>query len=209
MKLYRVFICFVFLGLLAGAAYSQTDPGVILRGDGASEQVGPTFGGGFQTTNADPFQCATIAADGVTPTGDGSNTNCFESISPVTVIALHLYFAPNPNPLLSLGCGNNSPDPYFQNCVATDGVMFNGISTTEITFSGLGSTDACGGGCPGIQNTNHFLIGLVNADGNSADLTDNYTYSGVADLAVVTPEPASALLFVIGIGAIALFLKRA
>jgi hypothetical protein len=197
MKLYRVFLCFVFLGLLAGAAYSQTDPGIILRSDGSSELVTtPTFGGTFQTMEGDPFLC--------TSAGDGSNTNCFKNGTGTTFIALHLFFAPTTAPL---SCGSNSPDPFFQNCVVADGVMFNGISTTEITFSGLGSTDGCGGvACKGIQNTDDFLLGLVDINGNP-DLTDNVTYSAVAD--IITPEPASALLFVIGMGAIALFLKRA
>ena|ERR1700722_3765200 len=196
MKLYRVFICFVFLGLLAGAAYSQTDdPGIILRGDGASELVTtPTFGGAFQTMTGEPFLCASA--------GDGSNTNCFQNGTGTTFIALHLFLTPT-NPSLPISCGNNSLDPFFQNCFVTP----LGGSITEITFSGLGSSDGCGGvACKGIQNSDHFLLGMVDINGNP-DLTDTATYSALADLA--TPEPASALLFVIGMGAIALFLKRA
>jgi hypothetical protein len=208
MKFYRVFLCFVFLGLLAGAAYSQTtDPGVILRGDGASEGVGLTFSGSFQTTGSDAFQCATTGVDG-SPTGDGSNTNCFYNNSGFTFTALHLFFAPT---TAVLSCGSNSPDPFFQNCFVTDNVTVNGISTTEITFSGLGSNDGCGVEvpCAGIPDGQHFLLGLVDINGNP-DTTDSASYSAVADTpTTVTPEPASALLFVIGIGAIALFLKRA
>jgi len=198
------------LGMMSAAANATAtdpgviDPGVILRGDGASEQVGPAFAGGFQTTNLDAFQCATNKADG-SPTGDGSNTNCFQNVTG-TFTELHLFLTPT-NPLLSISCGDNSLDPFFQNCVVADKIMFNGISTTEITFSGLGSSDACGeGGCQGIQNSDHFLVGLVNMDG-TPDTTDNATYSAVADLPA-TPEPASALLFLSGLGMIASFLKR-
>jgi hypothetical protein len=201
MRLYKYLTLMFLLGMVSAAANATAiDPGVILHGDGASQLVGPIFGGGFQTTAVDPFQCAT-EVDG-SPTGDESNTNCFQN-NTVTFVALHLFFA-SPNPLLSFGCGDNSHDPFFGHC---------GVSDNEITFSGLGfvdSTNGCGEeGCPGIQNLDHFLIGLVNMDG-SADITDTATYSAVAELPIgSTPEPASVLLFVIAIGAIALFLKRA
>jgi len=187
------------LGMVSTAANATaTDPGVILRGDGASEAVGPIFAGAFQTPAGALFTCPT----------EGPSDNCFQNESGFTFSALHLYFAPNPS--LSLSCGNNSPDPFFQNCVVADDVTFNGISTTEITFSGLGSSDFCDGDCQGIKNTDHFLVGLVTADGTTPDTTDSVSYSAVADPPIsATPEPASALLFVTGIGAIALFLKRA
>jgi hypothetical protein len=203
MKLYKNLTLMVLFGMtlvlfgMASAANATTiDPGVILRGDGKSLPVGPTFGGVFQTPAGAPFACPT----------DGSSDNCFENASGLTFIALHLYFAPNPSLLIS--CGDNSPDPFFQNCFVTDGVIFKGSPTTEITFSGLGSSDACDGACQGIKNTDHFLVGLVHTDG-TPDTTDNTTYSAVAETPIgSTPEPASALLFVIAMGAIALFLKR-
>jgi hypothetical protein len=190
MKLYKYLMLMGLLGIAAAGANAGpigTDPGVILRGDGLSEKVGQTFNGGFQTTAFDKFRCSSA--------GDGSNTNCFENIT-ATYIALHLFFAPN---TLSFGCGDNGPDPFFNSCSA---------SNNEVTFS-------CGdyeGDCGGIPNSKHFLLGLVTMDGGTTpDLTDtNITYKAVADLAVgSTPEPASALLFVIAMGAIALFLKRA
>jgi hypothetical protein len=189
MKLYKYLPLLVLLGMASATNATSVDPGVILRGDGNSLPVGPAFPGGFQTTTADAFQC--------TSEGDRTNTNCFQNVSTFTFIALHLTFH---NPSLSYGCGDNGPDPFFTNCSASD---------NEITFS-------CGeGGCPGIPSgvidneVGHFLIGLVNLDG-SPDITDTTTYSAVADLPVgSTPEPASVLLFVIAMGAIALFLKRA
>ncbi|MDQ1409746.1 MAG: hypothetical protein QOJ41_1481, partial [Acidobacteriaceae bacterium] len=50
-------------------------------------------------------------------------------------------------------------------------------------------------------------LGLLNLNG-TPDTTDTATYSAVADTIGSTPEPASVLLFVIAMGAIALFLKR-
>jgi hypothetical protein len=202
MKLYKNLTLMVLFGMtlaLFGMASTANataiDPGIILRGDGKSLAVGSTFGGVFQTPAGAQFACPT----------DGPSDNCFENASGLTFIALHLYFAPNP--LLLISCGDNSSDPFFQNCSTTDHVIFHGSPTTEITFSGLGSTDACDGACQGIKNTDHFLVGLVK-DGNP-DTTDNTTYSAVADTPIgSTPEPASALLFVIAMGAIVLFWKR-
>jgi hypothetical protein len=195
MKLYKYLVLMFLLGMVALAANATTiDPGVILRGDGASQPVGPIFQGAFQTPQGALFACPQ----------EGPANNCFQNVSTFTFVALHLFFAA-PNPLLSFGCGDNGPDPFFTNC---------SVSDNEITFSGLGSSDGgnnCGDAesCQGIQNLDHFLIGLVNMDG-SPDTTDTATYSAVADLPIgSTPEPASALLFVIAMGAIALFLKRA
>jgi hypothetical protein len=186
MKLYKYLPLLVLLGMASATNATSVDPGVILRGDGGSLPVGPTFGGEFQTPTGALFACPT----------DGPQNNCFQNVSTFTFVALHLFFD---NPLLSYSCGNNGPDPFFTNCSASD---------NEITFSGLGSSDggnSCGEAesCQGIQNLDHFLIGI--------DTTDNTTYSAVADLLPVgsTPEPASVLLFVIAMGAIALFLKRA
>jgi hypothetical protein len=194
MKLYRVFLCFVFLGLLAGAAYSQTDPGVGLRGDGASTPiVGTTFLGTF------PGMDTTTPC----PTDPSGNTNCLDYYnnnpnSPNnTFIALHVTFLPT-TPSLTYTC-DNSLDPFFASC---------SVSGDEVTFSGVAidATGGCGGAdqpsCVGILVGDHFSLFL--------ESTDTPGFTGMADLAVVTtPEPASALLFVIGIGAIALFLKRA
>jgi hypothetical protein len=204
MRLYRVFLCFVFLGLLAGAVYSQTDPTVGLRGDGASTAiVGTTFFGTFP--GADTTTPCPTDLSGNTNCLDYSNNNLSSPTTNTTFIALHLYFAPT-NPSLTYTC-DNSLDPFFTSCsVSADG--------NEVTFSGLSSTvllsaavqNSCpGGDCKGIPSgdveLSHFSLFL--------ESTDKLTFTGVADLAVVTPEPASALLFVIGIGAIALFLKRA
>jgi hypothetical protein len=197
MKLYRVFLCFVFLGLLAGAAYSQTDPTVGLRGDGASTQInGTSFGGTFNNTCAD-----------TTPNPDTPATNCLDYYnnnqnSPDNAfVAIDLYLAPT----LTYTC-DNKLDPYFANCNVYNNVTFDGQLTTEVTFSGVGidATGLCGGSgqdaCQGILYNDHFSLFL--------DTGDMPTFIGVAEV-VTTPEPASALLFVIGIGAIALFLKRA
>jgi hypothetical protein len=194
MKLYKYLTLIVLLGMASAAYATPIDPTIILRGDGGSQPVGPAFAGGFQTTAADPFRC--------TSEGDGSNTNCFQNDSAFTFSAIHLFFH---NPLLSYSC-DNSQDPFFLSC---------NVSDNEVTFSGIGfdQTGLCGGGdqgpCQGITFFDHFLVGLLNPDG-TPDTTDVTTYAATADpLVGSTPEPASVLLFVIAMGAIALFLKRA
>jgi hypothetical protein len=201
MKLYKYLTLMFLLGMVAAAANATTiDPGVILHGDGASMPVGLAFAGGFQTTAADPFRC--------TSAGDGSNTNCLQNDSAFTFSALHLFFN---NASLSYSCGeNNNQDPFFLNCSASDNeITFSGLGVAQYYYDG-GSGNSCGeGGCQGINFFDHFLVGLVNPDG-TPDIKDMTTYEAVADpLVGSTPEPASALLFVIAMGALALFLKRA
>jgi hypothetical protein len=219
MKLYKnltLMVLFgmtlVMLGMSAAANGTAIDPGVGLRGDGASELVGQTFGGGFQTTATDAFVCATSKMDG-SPTGDLSNTNCFQN-NTATYIALNLVFTnPPSNPSLTYSC-DNSLDPFFLYCSGSGNeVTFYGLSgevSTDFLAAYVQPNDCGDGGCQGIQNLNHFLLALENLDG-SADVNDTgITYTAVADLAVgSTPEPASVLLFVIAMGAIALFFKRA
>jgi hypothetical protein len=208
MKLYKNLTLMVLFGMtlvmlgMASAAYATSiDPGVILRGDGASMPVGLVFAGAFQTPAGAPFACP----------ADGPQNNCFQNDSAFTFSALHLYFN---NTSLTYSCGDNSLDPFFLNCLVNGAVNFNGSPTIEVTFSGLGFRETgdsalayvppsgCGAdGCQGITFFDHFLLGI--------DTTDMTTYEAVADpLVGSTPEPASALLFVIAMGAIALFLKR-
>lgn len=189
MKLYRFFICFVFLGLLAGAAYSQTDPGVGLRGGTTSTDITTTvFSGMFPgaPTCTDPTSCA-----------DANFVDYINAIpNNATIVGISLTFTTDLN--LSYTC-DNSLDPYFTSC---------SYSGDTVTFSGTGTdaTGLCGGSesgqpaCPGILSGNDFRFTL--------DTGDAPSFTGMAEV-VTTPEPASAVLFVIGIGAIALFLKRA
>jgi len=197
MKLYKYLMLVGLLGIAttgANAGPIGTDPGVILRGDGLSMPItGLTFAGAFPTPTGAPFQC----------TSDGPQNNCFQNANTFTFIAIHLFFD---NAALTYTC-DNSQDPFFTSCQATGNeVTFSGLGFANPSFGGLGfadSSNACGGeiGCQGIQGNNHFEIGI-----NTNDIT---TYSAIADKASSkTPEPASALLFVIAIGAIALFLKR-
>jgi hypothetical protein len=203
MRLYRVFLCFVFLGLLAGAAYSQTDPGVGLRSDGASTATTGVFAGMFSNTCANPNP--NPATPGITNCLDYYNNNLSSSNN--TFIKLSLVFAPNP--LLTYSC-NNSLDPFFLHCSASGNVVtFYGVSgedSTDFLAAHVQPNDCGEGGCHGIPSgdvgLSHFSLFLTTGAMPA--------FTGVADLAVVTtPEPGSALLFVIGIGAIALFLKRA
>jgi hypothetical protein len=206
MKLYRVFLCFVFLGLLAGAAYSQTDPTVGLRGDGASTPIGPNdtnFAGTFPGTSC---------ADNNTNT-ETSVTNCLDyfnnyPISPNnTFVGIQMTLTPISNAFYTC---DNALDPFFTSCsVSGDTVTFSGLSSTTVHLlsAAAAQPNACGtGGCQGIPSGD---VGGLSDFSLFLTTTDTPSFTGVADLAVVTPEPASAVLFVIGIGAIALFLKRA
>jgi hypothetical protein len=193
MKLYRVFLCFVFLGLLAGATYSQTDPGVGLRGTGASSGItGTTFTGTFPGTCTDTNNC------GATNFVDYSNAN----MSGATFVGIQLTFTSEVN--LSYTC-DNSQDPFFTSCSndpLNHEVTFSGLSSpVNLSLAAAAASNDCGtGGCQGILFGDHFSLFL--------ESNDTPDFTGMAEV-VVTPEPASALLFVIGIGAIALFLKRA
>jgi hypothetical protein len=192
MKLYKYLVLTFLLGMASSTYATAIDPGVGLRGDGASTPiVGTGFGGTFTNTCSND-----------TP-GDTNCLNFFNNnpeSSAFTFVALHLFFNPIPNLDLSYTC-DNSLDPFFLSCTPDP-------SLHEITFSGLGfdATGLCGGeeedGCQGIPSGGHFSIALESAD--------TPTFTGVADLRVATtPEPASVLLFVVAMGAIALFLKRA
>jgi hypothetical protein len=192
MKLYKNLTLMVLFGMtlvmlgMASAAYATSiDPTVILRGDGASMRItGLAFAGAFPTPTGAPFEC----------TGGVPQNNCFQNANTFTFIAIHLLFN---NTALTYTC-DNSQDPFFTSCQATG---------NEVTFGGLGSVDstnACDGDCRGIPGgvNGHFEIGI--------NTNDMITYTGMAEKASSnTPEPASALLFVIAMGAIALFLKRA
>lgn len=179
-------ITMVMFGVASSTYATPTDPGVGLRNDGASTPiVGTSFGGTFTDT------CSNTSGD----------TNCLNFFnnnpdsSAFTFVALHLFFN---DPSLSYTC-DNSLDPFFLSCTPDP-------SLHEITFSGLGfdATGLCGGevACQGIPSGGHFSLAL--------ESSDKPAFTGMADFAGgTTPEPASALLFVIGIGAIALFLKRA
>jgi hypothetical protein len=197
MKLYRYLTLMFLLGMVVAAANATaTDPGVILRSDGSSQPVGPTFAGAFQAMATDPFVC--------TSAGLGPGDNCFQNVSTFTFVALTLTFHDPLHPLLTFGCGANSPDPFFSSCSASGNVVtFSGVECVEDSGCGGIPSGVIGGGDVG-----HFRVGLVNLDGTSDTADTNITYQAVADIGT-TPEPASALLFVIGIGVIALFLKRA
>jgi hypothetical protein len=202
MKLHKYLVLMILLGMAAAANATTIDPGVVLHGDGASMPVGLAFDGAFPTPAGAPFACPQ----------EGPANNCFQNDSAFTFSALHLYFN---NTALTYSCGDNSLDPFFLYCNVNGEVPFNGSPTIEVTFSGLGhpvtedylaaygQTNGCGAdGCQGITFFDHFLVGI--------DTTDMTTYEAVADpLVGSTPEPASALLFVIAMGAIALFFKRA
>jgi hypothetical protein len=201
MKLYKNLTLMVLFGMIlfgmASAAYATPiDPGVILHGDGKSAPiVGLIFDGAFPTPTGSLFNCPT----------DGSDFNCFQNANTFKFIAIHLFFT-SPETSLVFSCGNNSGDPFFTSCSS---------SGNEVTFSGLGEgwdywdeNNGCDGSCQGIPGggvLSHFEIGIV-----GLPTGDTASFRGVADApAGTTPEPASVLLFVIAIGAIALFLKRA
>jgi hypothetical protein len=217
MKLYKnltLMVLFgmtlVMLGMAAAANATAIDPGVGIRSDGASTAIGPIspdFSGTFP---------GTMCADPNTNTETPGITNCLDyfnnyPISPNnTFVGIQMTLTPIPNAFYTC---DNALDPFFTSCsVSGDTVKFFGLSSPEVDLlSAVPSSEVqpndCGtDGCQGIPSgdvtLSHFSLFLTTADTPS--------FTGVADLAVSsTPEPASVLLFVIAMGAIALFLKRA
>jgi hypothetical protein len=202
MKLYKYLLLMGLLGILAtGANAGSTliDPTIILRGGGGSQPIeGVGFGGSYPASSTDAFACFNSDGGALEP-----DSNCFQNANEFTFTGLHLFFD---NSALAFSC-DNSQDPFFTNCSVSDNeVTFSGVTNNFFSdFSAFfAPSNNCDGNCDGIFGGNHFVLDIVG-------LPDGVTtgYTGVADTAVTsTPEPASSLLFVIAMGAIALFLKR-
>jgi hypothetical protein len=183
MKLYKYLM---LVGLLAIAATGAnagpigTDPTVILRGGGGSFPVGPTFGGTFAKDTAN-----NINIDNIT----------YNNISGQTFTDLVLLFTVSVPASLTYSCDTanvfDQNDPFFTTCTA--------LAPNKIEFSGM---DMYHSGILAGDDFNLYIPDLP--DPSSA------TFVATADVASgTTPEPASLLLFVIAIGAIAIFFKRA
>jgi hypothetical protein len=182
MKLYKYLILMGLLGIAATEANAGSipiDPTVILRNGGGSEPVGPAFGGAFAKDTANNIDINNIT---------------YQNISTETFTSLDLLFQTVIGGSLIFNCDTNNNfdqnDPFFTTCTNP--------TANEIKFSGL--------------DFYHQGI-LAGADFNLyiPDLPDPSSVTFVATAGTassVTPEPASALLFVIAMGAIALFLKR-
>lgn len=201
MKLYKYFLLMSLLGIVATAANAgstKIDPTIILRNGGGSQPIeGVAFGGFYPASESDAFACFN-SDNNLEP-----DSNCFQNANEFTFTGLHLTFD---NLSLAYSC-DNSQDPFFTNCSVSDfEVTFSGVTNNFFSdFSAFfAPSNNCDGGCNGIFGGTHFVLDIVG-------LPDGVTtgYTGVADTAVTnTPEPASSLLFVIAMGAIALFLKR-
>jgi hypothetical protein len=194
MKLYKYLTLMILLGMASAAYATPIDPTVILRGGTNSIPIhGLLFAGFFPQPPTDPSHC--LSPDCI----------AYQNANDFTFTGIHLSFVDNFH--LSYGC-DNSQDPFFTNCSVSDNeVTFSGLTNNFFSaFSALESSNNCGdGGCQGIGGMVHFQIAI------SQPLPPGVTtsFTGVADTASSnTPEPASSLLFVIAMGAIALFLKR-
>jgi len=181
MKLYKYLMLMGLLGIAATGANAgpiPIDPGIILRGDGKSMAI-------TGLTFAGAFPTPTGAP--FECTSDGPQNNCFENANEFTFTAIHLFFTSSVP--LTYSC-DNSVDPFFTGC---------SVSTNEVTFG-----CAEGSVCQGILGGVHFSLGITGLpNGDTASFT-GFASTGFSPL----PEPASSLLFVIAMGAIALFLKR-
>jgi hypothetical protein len=216
MKSYKYLTLMVLLGMtlllfgMASSTYATStpvDPTIILRGCGVSCSMpieGVGFGGFFPTTPPPdtpppPFACFNSDGGALEP-----NSNCFQNANEFTFTGIHLTFD---NLALAYSC-DNSQDTLFTNCSVSDNeVTFSGINNNFFRAFGdfeSSTSDGCFGGFQGINGGCHFALDIVGLpDGVKLG------YEGLADTAVTnTPEPASSLLFVIAMGAIAVFLKR-
>jgi hypothetical protein len=191
MKLYKYLTLIVLLGMASAAYATPIDPTIILRGGGLSIPIeGTVFGGVFP--NPDSSNC-----------GEDPNCIAYHNANDFTFTGIHLTFSDSFD--LAYSC-DNSQDPFFTNCSVSDNVVtFSGLTNNFFSaFSVLDSSNTCDGSCQGIGGGTPFILAI---SGLPTGATTSFT--GLADTAVTnTPEPASALLFVIAMGAIALFLKR-
>jgi hypothetical protein len=192
MKLYKYLTLMILLGMASAAYATPIDPTVILRGGTNSIAIhGLVFDGFFPQPSNDPSNC--LSPDCI----------AYQNANDFTFTGLHLSFVDNFN--LSYSC-DNSQDPFFTNCNVSDKeVTFSGLTNNFFSaFSALESND-CPGSCQGIGGAVHFQIAIS----QPLPAGEKTSFTGVADTASSnTPEPASSLLFVIAMGAIALFLKR-
>jgi hypothetical protein len=180
MKLYRVFICFVFLGLLGRAAYSQTlDPKVIIN----DPLPGPACGG------ANP-PCYDGSGPFMTPYGSPTGF-VYDGATDLTSLTIEFTGVPTP-PTPTFSCQTN----IFSEC----GTSFDSGTDIETLFISPLT------GFPGSQlcDFNDHLFGICPNDiapGTPVSITF------VPDVSA-TPEPASIFLFGTGLCSIFFAAKR-
>ena len=178
MKLYRFFICVVFLAIFGAAAYAQTpiDPTVIVR----DPSTPPPCGG----------QTQDVCYDGVGPLVEDYNAPMgflYTGTTNLTSLTLEFILVPTGT---SFGCQTD----IWQFCA----ISFPDLNTAKFQFDNLVAgvagpcsfNDGFGGTCPG------FL-----APGGSASVT---LVPNVSD----TPEPPSIILFGMGLALIVFVVKR-
>jgi len=169
----------VLFGTASSTYATPIDPAIIMRGGGGSF---PIVGTVFENSFPQPPSNPSGCTDTATP-------DCidYQNGNPFTFTAIHLSFVDAFG--LTYTC-DNSADFFFTSC---------SVAGNVVTFNGMG--DYYGG----IGSQEHFELAISGLP--SGDTT---SFTGTADTAAsTTPEPASALLFVVAIGAIALFFKRA
>ena len=183
MKLYKYLMLMGLLGMGIAATGANAgpipiDPGIILRGDGKSMAI-------TGLTFAGAFPTPTGAP--FECTSDGPQNNCFENANTFPFTAIHLFFTSSVP--LTYTC-DNSVDPFYTGC---------SVSGNEVTFGCV-----AGSACEGIGGGAHFSLAITDLPFGDTTSFRGFANTGFSPL----PEPASALLFVIAMGAIALVLKR-
>jgi len=184
MQLYRLFICVVFFGLLVGAqaAYSQTDPKVILSDPVVTNSCTPDVNSTGCYNGQQPF---TLTFQSPLQTG----LFVYDGTSPLKEFVLQFTMVPD-------GTFFQCQSDIFSFCGTKASLETGGVFTEEIDFFGdpLGvPTSTCAG------NPNGCVNQLVQNDGFS--LT-------VQPVLADAPEPASMLLFGTGLCSILLAAKR-
>ena len=179
MKLYRYLMLMGLLGIAATGANAGPIP------------IDPGIilrGGGGSI----PITGLTFAGTFPQPAGNPSgctDPNCidYNNANDFTFSAIHLFFTSSVP--LTYTC-DNSVDPFYTGC---------SVSGNEVTF-------ACAEGsfCGGIGSGAHFSLAITDLPSGDTASFRGFANTGFSPL----PEPASALLFVIAMGAIALVLKR-
>jgi hypothetical protein len=181
MKLYRFFICLVFLGLLAGATYSQTDPKVILSDPAVSNSCTPNVNSTGCYNGQQPF---TLTFQSPLQTG----LFVYDGTSPLKEFVLVFTMVPD-------GTFFECESDIFSKCGTKASLETGGVFTEEIDFFGdpLGVPKTCDG------NPNGCVNELFQNDGFGVT---------VQPVLADAPEPASMLLFGTGLCSILLAAKR-
>jgi hypothetical protein len=180
MKIYRSLILMVLLAMAGASAYATP----------TSVDPNPILRGGSGSEPVVSTFAGAFASPAAANTGLTYFNNSGQTFTGITLDFTTLFTTP-PGGTLLYTC-DNTMDPFFEFCKEDP------TDNNKTIFYGINAD------FPGIPNLADFNIALFNFP-----LGASVSFIGTANGAFsATPEPASALLFLSGLGIIARFLKR-